>query len=91
MRVNHGGFNAAVSEQLLHRANVIAVLKQVSGKRVPQRMRGRTLADAGSLFRTSRQQRKLTAPFGSRAKGALSLTQSKLIAPESMSVNAVPW
>src|SRR5947209_6185237 len=48
MRVNHGGFNAAVSEQLLNRANVIAVLKQVSGKRVPQRMRGRTLADAGT-------------------------------------------
>src|SRR5712692_8617959 len=41
MGVNHGGFNAAVSEQLLHRANVIAVLKQVSGKRVPM---GKTLA-----------------------------------------------
>jgi len=59
MGVNHGGFNAAVSEQLLHRANVIAVLKQVSGKRVPQRMRGRTLADAG--------------PYNREVKGAAAL------------------
>ncbi len=42
MGVNHDGFNAAVSNQLLHRANVLAVLKQVSDKRVPQRMRGST-------------------------------------------------
>jgi lambda repressor-like predicted transcriptional regulator len=49
MRVDHGGGHAAVTEQLLHRADVIASLQQVRGKGMAQRMRRGRLGDACAL------------------------------------------
>src|SRR5438552_17726963 len=45
MRVHHGRRNVAVAEELLHGANVVAGLEQVSRKRMPQSVTGRGLGD----------------------------------------------
>lgn len=49
MGVDHGCRNVFVAEQFLHRANVIAVFKQMGGEGVTERMAGRPLGDAGFL------------------------------------------
>ena len=45
MRVNHGGAHIRMAEHLLHRANVLASLQQMRGKRVAQHMRTHRLGD----------------------------------------------
>ena len=45
--VNHCRRNVAVSKQFLDSADVVACAKEMGGERVPQRVTGRWLADAG--------------------------------------------
>ena len=46
MRVDHRGLHAAVAEQFLNRADVVARLKQMRGKGVPKGMACRSFRDA---------------------------------------------
>jgi hypothetical protein len=39
MRIDHRRLHIAVAEELLHRANILAVREKVRGKRMPQRVR----------------------------------------------------
>jgi hypothetical protein len=41
-----------VTKQFLNGADVIAILQQVRCERMPQRMRGRRLSDAGFSYRS---------------------------------------
>ena len=41
MRVDHSRPDVGVTQQLLHRTDVVAVFEQMSGKRMPQRMTAR--------------------------------------------------
>ncbi len=49
--VDHCGPNAPVSEQFLHRSDVVAVLQKMGCKGVSERMAGRALREARSLHR----------------------------------------
>lgn len=46
MRVNHGGFYVTVAKKLLDCPDVVAIFQQMSGKRVPERMAGRSFHQA---------------------------------------------
>ena len=46
MRVDHGGADIGMTEQLLNRANIISVLQKVRRERVAERMTARRLGDA---------------------------------------------
>jgi hypothetical protein len=52
VRVDHRRLDAAVTQQLLHRADVVSVRQEVGGKRVSQRMAGRRLGQCGLLDRS---------------------------------------
>src|SRR5450432_3988469 len=47
VRVDHRGLEVGMAQQLLHRADVVAILKQVGREAMAQRMATRRLADAG--------------------------------------------
>ena len=53
VRVDHRRCHVVVAEQFLHRANVISILKQMSRKRVPERVARGVLADPRSNDRVS--------------------------------------
>lgn len=40
MGVNHRGFDIAMAKQFLDRTDIVAIFKQMCGKRVPERMTG---------------------------------------------------
>ncbi len=48
MRVNHGGANVLVSEQFLHRADVVAAGKQVRSEGMPKGVAGHVFGKARS-------------------------------------------
>jgi hypothetical protein len=48
MGIDHGGRDLLVTEQLLHRADIIAILQQMRGKTMPERMAGSRLMDTGA-------------------------------------------
>ena len=48
MRVDHRGGDVPVPEQILDRADVIAVFQEMGGERVPEGMAGGGLRDSGS-------------------------------------------
>lgn len=66
VRVDHRRLDAFVSQQLLHRANIIAVLQQVRGEAVPA-TRGVTLCEPVHI--KAGHMEDLT----DRAKGAISI------------------
>ena len=49
MRVNHGGFQITVPEQLLDCSNVRARLQQMGGEGMPECMAGHPLDDIGAI------------------------------------------
>ena len=49
MSIDHRRPNIAMPKELLHRADIIARRKEVSGERVPERVTGRQLGDATRL------------------------------------------
>src|SRR5262245_43355879 len=49
--VDHGGIHVGVAEQLLNGADVVALLQEVSGEGVAQRVAGGRLGDAGRAHR----------------------------------------
>ena len=49
MGVNHGGADIGMTQQFLHRADVVASLQQMGGEGMAQRVRRRRLVDAGLL------------------------------------------
>jgi hypothetical protein len=51
MGVDHGRCDVAVAEQLLHGPDVVAVLQEVCGERVPESVAGRALRDPGRADR----------------------------------------
>ena len=51
MRVNHGRTHITVTQQLLHRANVVPVLEQVRGEGVPEGVTAHVLGDLGCVRR----------------------------------------
>ena len=51
--VDHRGGDVLVAEQLLHGADVASVFEQMRGKRVPERVAGRALGDAGRQDRAA--------------------------------------
>ena len=46
VRIDHGGLEIGVAQELLDRANVLAPLQQMGGKRMPQAVAGGWFADA---------------------------------------------
>lgn len=48
MGVDHGGFDALVAQQFLNGAEVVAVLQEVGGKGVAERVAANNLVDASS-------------------------------------------
>ena len=51
MRVDHRRLHAAMTQKLLHRPNVLPIHQQVRRERVPQRVTGRRLGQAGPAHR----------------------------------------
>ena len=47
MGIDHGRTNILVTEQFLHGANVIAILKEMSSKAMPQGMAGDAFSNGG--------------------------------------------
>ena len=64
MRVDHRRRNVGVSQQFLHRSDVVTILEQVSSEGMPQRVAAYVLGDAGGASRmeatTRRTARGLT-------------------------------
>ena len=73
VRVDHGGGDVLVPEQLLHRPNVVAGFEQMRRKRVPERVRRRMLGDSGHAYRLlhgtlDRLRIGMMAAFDARAR-----------------------
>ncbi len=52
MQVNHGRSHIRMAKKILHRSDIGPIFQQMGGKRMPQRMTGHPLGDAGLIHRS---------------------------------------